>query len=185
VTAVMTANLASLNAGATATGDGTALPSLIDDTEGTAWTGTEGVAGKQVTVDLPADRAQLVSRVQVSGFTGQMSAVRAFEVLTCDATRGADCTTDAGYRVTYTSPADALPGGAYRPKTPQLIVRSFTVRPTPATHVRFRVVTNQCTGNPLYAGEQDNDPRSTTDCATSTVNATRQVVAAEFQVFSN
>jgi extracellular elastinolytic metalloproteinase len=185
VTAVMTANLASLNAGATATGDGTALPSLIDDTEGTAWTGTEGVAGKQVTVDLPADRAQLVSRVQVSGFTGQMSAVRAFEVLTCDATRGADCTTDAGYRVTYTSPADALPGGAYRPKTPQLIVRSFTVRPTPATHVRFRVVTNQCTGNPLYAGEQDNDPRSTTDCATSTVNATRQVVVAEFQVFSN
>jgi extracellular elastinolytic metalloproteinase len=51
--------------------------------------------------------------------------------------------------------------------------------------VRFRVVSNQCTGNPLYAGEQDNDPRSTTDCSASTVSAARQVVAAEFQVFSS
>ncbi len=185
VTAVMTANLASASAGATITGDGVALPSLVDDTEASAWTGTEGVAGKQVTVDLPADRAQLVSRVQVSGFSGQMSAVRAFEVLTCDATRGQDCATDAGFRVAYTSPADALPSGQFRPKTPQLIVKSFTVRPTPATHVRFRVVSNQCTGNPAYAGEQDNDPRTTTDCATSAAAAARQVVAAEFQVFGN
>jgi hypothetical protein len=84
--------------------------------------------------------------------------------------------------VADTDPATAIPD---RPKTPQLILRSFTVRPTPATHVRFRVVTNQCTGNPLYAGEQDNDPRSSTDCATSTANAARQVVAAEFQVFSS
>jgi hypothetical protein len=185
VTAVMTANLASSAAGATITGDGAALPSLIDDTEASVWTGTEGVAGKQVTVDLPADRAQLVSRVQVSGFSGQMSAVRAFEVLTCDATRGQDCASDAGYRVAYTSPADALPSGSFRPKTPQLIAKSFNVRPAPATHVRFRVVSNQCTGNPLYAGEQDNDPRSATDCATSAAAAARQVVAAEFQVFSN
>ena len=50
--------------------------------------------------------------------------------------------------------------------------------------VRFRVVSNQCTGNPLYAGEQDNDPRTTTDCASSTVAGASQVVAAEFQVFS-
>ncbi|WP_308016462.1 M36 family metallopeptidase [Jidongwangia harbinensis] len=185
VTAVLTANLASATSGATVTGDGAALPALIDDAEGTVWTGTGGVAGRQVTVDLPADRAQLVSRVQVSGFSGQMAAVRAFEVLTCDATRGADCATDGGYRPAYTSPADALPGGAYRPKTPQLIMRSFTVRPVPATHVRFRVVSNQCTGNPMYAGEQDNDPRSSTDCATSAAVAARQVVAAEFQVFSS
>ena len=51
--------------------------------------------------------------------------------------------------------------------------------------MRFRTLSNQCTGNPLYAGEQDNDPRSTTDCASSTVAAARQVVAAEFQVFSS
>jgi hypothetical protein len=184
VTAVLPANLASSTAGATITGDGTALPALIDDVESTVWTATAGVAGKQVTVDLSDAKAQLVSRVQVSGFSGQMSAVRAFEVLTCDATR-ADCATDAGYKVVYTSPADAFPSGQFRPKTPQLIMKSFTVRPTPATHVRFRALTNQCTGNPLYAGEQDNDPRSTTDCASSTAAAARQVVAAEFQVFSS
>ena len=185
VTAVMPANLASSTAGATATGDGVSLPALIDDAEGSVWTGTEGVSGKQVTVDLPGDRAQLVARVQVSGFSGQMAAVRAFEVLTCDATRGQDCATDAGFRVTYTSPANAFATGPFRPKTPELVIRSFGVRPTPATHVRLRVVSNQCTGNPLYAGEQDNDPRSTTDCSASAVAAARQVVAAEFQVFSN
>jgi len=43
-------------------------------------------------------------------------------------------------------------------------------------------VQNQCTGSPLYAGEQDNDPRATTDCSASA--AGRQVQAAEFQVFS-
>ncbi len=85
----------------------------------------------------------------------------------------------------HTSPANALTSGQFRPKTPELILKSFGVRPTPATHVRFRVVSNQCTGNPLYAGEQDNDPRSTTDCSASTVSAARQVVAAEFQVFSS
>jgi extracellular elastinolytic metalloproteinase len=180
---LMTANLASSTAGATATGDGTGVASLIDDTEATTWTGTNGVTGKQVTVDLPADRAQLVSRVQVSGFGGGFSALRSFEVLTCDATRGADCATDAGYRVAFTSAADALPGGAYRPKQPQLIVRSFAVRPVNATHIRLRVLQNQCTGGPLYAGEQDNDPRSATDCATTA--AARQVTAAEFEVFSS
>jgi len=185
VTAVLPANLASSTAGATITGDGAALPALIDDVESTIWTATAGVAGKQVTVDLAEDKAQLVSRVQVSGFSGQMSAVRAFEVLTCDATRGADCATDAGYKVVYTSPADAFTTGQFRPKTPQLIMKSFGVRPGPATHVRFRTLTNQCTGNPLYAGEQDNDPRSSTDCATSAAAAARQVIAAEFQVFNS
>jgi hypothetical protein len=54
-----------------------------------------------------------------------------------------------------------------------------------ATHVRLRVVQNQCTGSPLYAGEQDNDPRSSTDCGTSAAAAARQVTAAEFEVFSS
>jgi hypothetical protein len=181
---VMTTNLASSAAGATVTGDGTALGSLIDDAEATSWTGTGGVTGRQVTVDLPGDRATLVSRVQAGAFAGGFAGLRSFEVLTCDATRGADCGTDAGYRLAYTSPADALPGGAYRPKQPQLILRSFTVRPVLATHVRLRVGQNQCTGNPAYAGEQDNDPRAATDCTTSSA-AARQVTAAEFQVFSS
>ena len=180
---VLTTNLGSAEAGATATGDGTGVGSLIDDTEGTDWAGTGGVAGKQVTVDLPGAAAKLVSRVQVSAFGRTFTGVRSFEVLTCDASRGADCASDAGYRVAYTSPADAFPGGAFRPKSPQLILRSFAVRPTLATHVRLRVLHNQCTGGPLYAGEQDNDPRTQTDCAATVTG--QQVTAAEFQVFSS
>jgi extracellular elastinolytic metalloproteinase len=180
---VMTANLASAAGGATATGDGSNAASLIDDTEGTFWGTTDGVAGKQVTVTLPGTAAKLVSRVQVSATSRPFTGLRAFEVLTCDATKGADCTTDAGYKVAYTSPADAFPGGAFRPKTPQLLLRSFQVRPTLATHVRLRVVTNQCTGGPLYAGELDNDPRTATDCA-ATLSG-KQVQAAELEVFSS
>jgi hypothetical protein len=50
--------------------------------------------------------------------------------------------------------------------------------------VKLRVLSNQCTGNPLYAGEQENDPRSATDCATGS-SAANATVAAEFEVFSS
>jgi len=181
---VLPANLASATSGATIAGDGTSLGSLIDDAEATAWTGTGGAIGKQVTVDLPTSAAKLVSRVQLSSFGDRYTGLRQFEVLACDATRGQDCATDAGYKSIYTSPADAFPAGQFRPKVPGQILRSFTVRPTPATHVRLRVLQNQCTGNPLYAGEQDNDPRATTDCATTSA-AAQSVSAAEFQIFSS
>jgi hypothetical protein len=61
-------------------------------------------------------------------------------------------------------------------------MRSFDVPPTPATHVRMRVVANQCTGAPDYAGEQDQDPRARTDCRTASPQALN-VRAAELQVF--
>jgi extracellular elastinolytic metalloproteinase len=182
--AVMPENLASTTAGATVTGDGANPRLLADDTESSVWNATGGAIGRQVTVDLPGDTARLVSRVQASAFNGGFSALRQFEVLTCNATAGADCTTDAGYKVAYTSPANAFDTGQFRPKTPNLIVKSFPVRPGLATHVKLRSLQNQCTGNPRYAGEQDNDPRSTTDC-TATSTADNTVVAAEFQVFSN
>ncbi|RSM67676.1 peptidase M36 [Actinoplanes sp. ATCC 53533] len=188
---VMPANLASAASGATITGDGTNLGRLTDDAEGTAWTATGGAAGRQVTVDLPATAAKLVSRVQLSAFPGaggttasMYSTVRRFEILTCNATAGADCATDAGYRVAYTSPANAFDTAQFRPKVPNLLMKSFPVRPTLATHVKLRVLTNQCTGNPLYAGEQENDPRAATDCAT-VAPAAANVVAAEFEVFSS
>ncbi|GAB1640264.1 hypothetical protein KRMM14A1259_06870 [Krasilnikovia sp. MM14-A1259] len=181
---VLPTNLASAAAGATVTGDGFSPGALADDAEATVWSATGGAAGRQVTVDLAGDTARLVSRVQLSTFGGGFSGLRQFEVLACDATRGQDCTTDAGYRSIFTSAADAFPAGAYRPKVSQQILRSFTVRPTPATHVRLRTLQNQCTGNPLYAGEQDNDPRAATDCATAS-SAAGSVNAAEFQVFSS
>ena len=60
---------------------------------------------------------------------------------------------------------------------------------TVASHVRVRVVTNQCTGGPAYQGDQDDDPGNSTDCDENTlagfdVNDER-VRAAELQVFSN
>ena len=52
-----------------------------------------------------------------------------------------------------------------------------------ATHLRFEVVTNQCTGGQDFAGEQDADPRASTDCTRNSPQALN-VRAAEFQVFS-
>ena len=45
------------------------------------------------------------------------------------------------------------------------------------------MLTNQCTGAPDYAGEQDNDPRANTDCATASPQALN-VRVAEFQAFA-
>jgi hypothetical protein len=57
------------------------------------------------------------------------------------------------------------------------------VLPVLATHIRIVVGASQCTGGPLYAGEQDNDPRAATDCATASPFA-QQVRISEVQVFS-
>jgi extracellular elastinolytic metalloproteinase len=93
-----------------------------------------------------------------------------------------DCADDAEFSVVFTSPADAFPSIAPRPRAPELIMRSFNIPKTRATHVRLRVLTNQCTGAPDYQGEQDNDPRAATDCATASAQSLN-VRAAELQVF--
>ena len=46
------------------------------------------------------------------------------------------------------------------------------------------MLTSQCTGGPRYAGEQDNDPRAATDCATASAFASH-VRIAELQVFNS
>jgi hypothetical protein len=121
--------------------------------------------------------------VQLSARGTPLRGIRQFEILTCDASTGADCSRDENYQSVLTSAPDAFPGGAYYPKTPALALRSFTVRPTDATHVRLRILATQCTGNPLYAGEQDSDPRTSTDCASTREGS--QAHAAEFQVFGS
>jgi extracellular elastinolytic metalloproteinase len=195
---VMFTNLASASAGATASGDGVNLDKLIDDTEATDWASIGvPVQGRQVTVDLAGDRPQLVSRVQVSamlrpaiagdadpGGQNRFTALRQFQVLACDAGTGADCSSDAAYHVVYTSPSDAFPSVRPRPRAPELTLRSFTIHPTLATHLRLRVLTNQCTGGPGFAGEQDNDPRATSDCATGNPTVAQTVRVAEFQAFT-
>jgi extracellular elastinolytic metalloproteinase len=192
----MLVNLASSVAGATVAGDGVNLARLIDDNEATNWASLGSpVAGKQVTVDL-AGGAQQVRRIQVSAMlrpniTGdpdpatqsRFSALRQFRVLACRATGTVDCSRAADFTPVFTSPADAFPSIAPRPRAPELIIQSFEIPNTNATHLRFEVVTNQCTGAPDYAGEQDSDPRANTDCSTASPQA-RNVRAAEFQAFA-
>src|SRR5262245_13756320 len=200
----MSRNVASSASGATVSGDGVNVGLLIDDTEATDWASLSGaVLGKQVTVRLdPSKATHQVRRVQVSamlrvntgdandpGGQSRFSALRQFQIWTCEAKGSVDCSQDSQFRLIFTSPADAFPSGTPRPRAPELIMRSFNVPQTTATHVRLRVLTNQCTGGPAYQGDQDNDPGNSTDCDETTlpgfnVNATR-VRAAELQVFSH
>ncbi len=214
-------NLASVHNGATATGDGINLESLIDDTEGTNWaslesdgTASEGrgeghqVRGRQVTVKL-SDTPVRVSNVNVSaalrptdatnedsGSQSRFSALRAFEILACDATvDGNTCADDeAEFAIVYRSAADAFPGVRPRPAAPDLTLRPFDVRDVRATHIRIRVRTNQCTGGPDYQGgvNPSNDPVfSNPDCDSLESSPDRAVLSppydqvriAELQVF--
>jgi extracellular elastinolytic metalloproteinase len=62
-------------------------------------------------------------------------------------------------------------------------MRSFELPPSErATHVRLRVVADQCASAPDYGGEQDPDPRARTDCSTASSQALN-VRAAELPVF--
>jgi extracellular elastinolytic metalloproteinase len=194
-------NVASSANGATASGDGINLGKLIDDTEATNWASLGSPAsGKQVTVRLdPRPSGHQIRRIGVSamlrtrltgdpeGDTGtqsRYSALRQFQFLTCEARQGIDCSQDAHYSVLFTSPADAFPATVPRPRAPDLIMRSFNVPGTRATHVRLRVLKNQCTGTPGYQRDQDDDPGNVTDCADGSTQDDN-VRAAELQVFSN
>jgi len=181
----MRKNLASITNGAAAAGDGGNFDALIDDTEATNWayrgTPADEVAGKSVTVDLSGGR-QMVAEVQVSAAnrpteTGdkydpiaqsRFAALRSFEILTCDATTGKACEGEEDFKVVLTSAEDAFPTGRPRPLAPNLQIRSFDVTDTMATHVRLRVLTNQCTGNPVYSGAENpvDEPLSDPDCVT-------------------
>ncbi len=198
----MSRNVASSSSGATASGDGVNLGALIDDTEATNWASLAGaVLGKQVTVRLdPSQASHQVRRVQVSamlrvntndandpGGQNRFTALRQFEIWACEAKGAVNCSQDSQFTRIFTSAEDAFPSGVPRPRAPELIIRSFDVPQTKATHIRLRVVTNQCTGGPAYQGDQDDDPANSTDCDENTlpgfnVNGTR-VRAAELQVF--
>jgi extracellular elastinolytic metalloproteinase len=82
----------------------------------------------------------------------------------------------------FTSPADAFPSVIPRPRAPEMLLRSFAVPNTRATHVRLRVLTNQCTGTPGYQGDQDDDPLNVTDCDDGSTQDDN-VRAAELQFF--
>jgi extracellular elastinolytic metalloproteinase len=211
VSVPMRLNLASASNGATATGDGINLESLIDDTEETNWaslesagTASEGrgegeqVRGRQVTVKL-GDSPVDVRRVRVSaalrptdaenedsGSQSRFSALRSFDILACDATEnGNSCTDDeAEFDVIYRSADDAFPGVRPRPTAPDLTLRGFDVTDVDATHIRIRVRDNQCTGGPEYQGETNpsNDPVfSNPDCDSEEQTPDRAVLAPPYE----
>ena len=205
LTVEMPVNWASSAQGATAAGDGITPGAAIDEAEGTNWSadgraadGTlSGIFGKQITIDLAGADARDIRHVQVSAMIAvaippapaqsRFAALRSFELWACNAALGANCSTDAGYTKVYTSATNAFPGDAPRPIGPQLILRDFEVPKFTATHLRLRVLTNQCTGGPAYQGEQDLDPAATTDCDTgvSAASERRFVRTAEIQAFSS
>ncbi len=195
-------NLASMHNGATVTGDGTDLNNLIDDTEGTQWsrTGTvPNVNGSQVTVKLagtgsvmannagagPKRFNNAVVSAMLNPGQSRFSALRSFEIQACTAsTLDPNCTNPLNFTTIYTSAPDFFPGIAPRPGAPDLIFRSFQVPATTATHVRLKVLTNQCMGGPDFAGEQDNDPLNDTDCQLGS-DTDETVYAAELEVFNH
>ena len=198
----MPTNRASATNGAAVSGDGARHQELIDDTEATNWevaNRSPDVGGAQVTVRL-AGGPQRIERVNVSALLrgtddgderedannqNRFTALRQFELHTC--LEG--CDAGGAFTKIYTSPADAFPGAAPRPVTPDLNLRSFDVPDTVATHLRLVVVSNQCTGLPLFNDNSlDTDASSNSDCtlgnAGGVTSTDRTVRAAELQVFS-
>ncbi|MDP9405264.1 MAG: M36 family metallopeptidase, partial [Actinomycetota bacterium] len=199
--------------------------SLADDADQSPSEEGRQVEGRTVTVEL--NRAHMVRNVQVSavlnagcnddilsgncddeeddvGTQSRFSALRSFDIFTCDASSGADCGSDeAAYQKVFASADDAFPGKRPRPKVPDFLLRPFDVKDTMATHVRLVVRDNQCTGGPDFQGDVNpvNDPVfSLPDCDSRGTSVGRQlrntrgqplldppeniVRAAELQVFS-
>jgi extracellular elastinolytic metalloproteinase len=204
VTVHLATNWASGAKGATAMGDGADHAQLLDDTEETNWQSLDAVPSvdvltPEVTVSLPGRRR--INRIQVSGglevlvgstLQGRFSSLHGFRILTCDASVR-NCSLPLSFAPIYTSPADAFPSSTLRPLVPDTTIRSFSVPQTYATHVRFEVLHNKCTGSPRYqgylgvAGQEDNDPLNNTSCLVGNPPQITpkgdDVRAAELQIF--
>jgi hypothetical protein len=196
-------NRASKTAGASvvAGSEGVNQDDLIDDTEETNWAVIDrdpDVQGATLTVKL-AGGEQLVDRVNVSALLhaadegdtedpdsqNRFTALRQFELQACSGT----CSDDGDFTSFFVSPQDAFPGGVPRPLAPDMNLRSFDVPDTEATHLRFVVRHNQCTGSPLYTrNDLDSDPSSNSACTMDNppllARSDQTVRAAELQVFS-
>ena len=156
-------NVASTTAGATASGDGTDHANLIDETEGTQWTsiGTTDVAGRQVLITLAGRETFKVVKVSALLGPGQnrFTALRSFELFACDAGKTTcDPASTSGWKRVLSAKDDAFPSVNPRPIAPDLIMRAWRVPTTSATHVLFRVRTNQCSGPAVLPGRAGQRP---------------------------
>ncbi|HEU0130088.1 MAG TPA: M36 family metallopeptidase [Mycobacteriales bacterium] len=206
VTVRLPRNLASRYNGAIARGEGRYLTDLVDDTESTDWAffgQSPYVAGKQtdptaaakaiknrgVTVDLTGG-VWTVDRVTVSAMhrpvrenNGEEKADQAQSRFSTLRQFAIDVSTDGKhFRQVYVSKADAFPGHRPRPRVPDLNFREFRFAPVKASHVRIRVLTNQCTGTKAFLGDQDADPANNSDCRQAPQAS--NVTIAELQVYA-
>ena len=128
----------------------------------------------------------------------RFTALRSFDLYSCAAGNAANPTCDGAVAGGWTrilhSPGNAFPSVNPRPVTPDETLRYFNANGgPPATHVKFVVTANQCTGQPSYNGDQDNDPNNNADCSSfvpTTGNPVpppryTEVHATELQVFGD
>ena len=65
-----------------------------------------------------------------------------------------------------------------------MTLRYFDVsHPEVATHIKFVVTNNQCTGQPSFHGDQDLDPANNAECRTGIRQS--EVHTAEVEVFGS
>jgi hypothetical protein len=185
---------------------------LIDDTEASNWgVSTDGNVDETrpvINVDL-AGGTQMVRSVRVSALLrpvqaadegpqgpgdevtddpdsgSRFTAMRQFAIEVCRQSASVNCsgTGTGGYTRIFTSSPAAFNSVKPRPVAPTLLMKTFNVADTRATHVRLVVLENQCTGAPGFAGEQDDDPTNPTDCKTASDRGT-VAHTAELEVFS-
>jgi extracellular elastinolytic metalloproteinase len=199
VTIQFATNYASTTQGGSASGDGSLFTNLIDDTEATDWGSTGApVQGREVVVDLAGTGPVRFKSVNVSALLtpgqNRFTALRSFALDKC--TAGADAanptcdgTIEAGW-TRFLTAVDAFPSVNPRPVTPDETLRSWDLPDQRATHVRLVVLDNQCTGQPSYQGDQDNDPQVNSDCrstnpGTPFLPRDTEVHATELQVLSS
>jgi extracellular elastinolytic metalloproteinase len=194
-------NFASSSQAATITGDAlgtnTNLANVQDDNEATnnGQTGASAV-GRWFVIGLGDVNlnGNLIKRLGVSAqlnpgppANNRFTALRSFDAYACRAGKVAanptcDGSIDAGWTKIVSSAADAFPSVNPRPVAPDLTLRYFDVSTNQvATHIKFVVTNNQCTGQTSYHGDQDNDPNNNADCNAS-IRA-NEVHVAEVQVF--
>jgi hypothetical protein len=206
VTIHMPTNYASATQGATlttdapATGTNVTPNNLIDDNEGTSNTQSctptatclVPVNGRWVVIALggiPANGVS-VNRLGVSAmFSSRFVGLRSFDAYVCRAGRvAANPTCDGsiadGWTKIITGPVDSFPGVNPRPGTQDESLRYFAApQQLLATHVKFVVTNNQCTGQPSFQGDQDLDPGNNAECRTGIRRS--EVHTAEIEVFSS
>jgi extracellular elastinolytic metalloproteinase len=191
-------NHASSSQGATVAGDAlgtnTNLSNVLDDDEGTndGQTGASAV-GRWFVIALGDinPNGNLIKRLGVSTLlvpgNNRFTALRSFDAYACRANKNAgnptcDGSIDAGWTKIVSSPGDAFPAVNPRPVTPDMTLRYFDASPqVVATHIKFVVANNQCTGQASYQGDQDNDPNNNADCSATT--RANEVHITEVEVF--